>query len=329
MNRSRLANLIGVAIGVAGLAFVVVRIVQDREEIADALASADPIWLVAAVVSGLLAMALLGLNWLGVVRHGGSPAPWRRGLAWFFVGQLGKYVPGGIWPIVGQAELAHRDRTPRSLAYSSTAMSMVAMLFGATATAVMAGLVSPAGSRVVPILLGAAVLFWLVTLAMPAARAWLHRLADRFTRRELRLPEAAWFTALVARYVPAWVLFSGMNIFCVQALGGRLDASLVVTLIYATCVSWIAGFVIIGLPGGLGVREAVFISLMTAPLGAGLAVSVAVISRVVSVAVDLLGAAISVPVSRTAAPIAPSVDALVEPAADRGEADSPNRYAAP
>ncbi len=121
-----------------------------------------------------------------------------------------------------------------------------------------------------------------------------------------------------------------MNIFCVQALGGSLDASLVVTLIYATCVSWIAGFVIIGLPGGLGVREAVFISLMTAPLGAGLAVSVAVISRVVSVAVDLLGAAISVPVSRTAPPlaapprptlapppptppIAPSTDPFVDP----------------
>ena len=136
-----------------------------------------------------------------------------------------------------------------------------------------------------------------------------------------------------------------MNIFCVQALGGSLDASLVVTLIYATCVSWIAGFVIIGLPGGLGVREAVFISLMTAPLGAGLAVSVAVISRVVSVAVDLLGAAISVPVSRTAPPlnapptppvaapptppVTPSTDPFVDPRDGRGEADSPNRYAAP
>ncbi len=118
--------------------------------------------------------------------------------------------------------------------------------------------------------------------------------------RELRLPDAAWFAGIVARYLPVWVLFSGMNIFSARALGATLDADLVVTLIYATCVSWIAGFVIIGLPGGLGVREAVFISMMTAPLGAGLAVSVAVISRVVSVAVDLLGAAISVPVSRTA-----------------------------
>ncbi len=304
MNRSRVANLIGVLIGIAGLAFVAVRIVRDREEIADAFASVDPAWLLVAVVAGLAAMTLLGLNWLVIVRHAGARAPRRRGLNWFFVGQLGKYVPGGIWPIVGQAELAHRAATPRSIAYSTTALSMVATLLGATATAAIAGLVSPADSRLLPALLALGVAVTILALGSPAIRSRLHRLADRVTRRELRLPEAWWFTGVVARYVPVWVLFSGMNVFAVEALGGTLDAGLVVTLVYATCVSWIAGFVIVGLPGGLGVREAVFISMMTGPLGAGLAVSVAVVSRVVSIAVDLLGAAISVPLARTAPALA-------------------------
>ncbi len=317
MNRSRLLNLLGIAIGVAGLTFVALRIVRDREEIADALASSDPVWLVVAVVSGLGAMTLLGVNWLLIVRHGGAPAPWRRGLYWFFVGQLGKYVPGGIWPIVGQAELAHRDRTPRPIAYWSTAMSMLATLLGAVGVAAITGMVSPAGSRLVPILLGIGLIVGFAALAFRPIRDALHRLADRTTTRELRLPDAGWFAGIVARYLPVWVLFSGMNIFSVHALGTTLDADLVITLIYATCVSWIAGFVIIGLPGGLGVREAVFISMMTAPLGAGMAVSVAVISRVVSVAVDLLGAAVSVPVSRTA------------PMIDHDEAETPTSYAAP
>ena len=311
---SRLANLVGIAIGFAGLAFVAVRIVRDREEIADALGSADPLWLVAAVASGLGAMALLGVNWLAIIRQGGASAPWRRGLYWFFVGQLGKYVPGGIWPIVGQAELAHRDRTPRGIAYWSTALSMVATLLGAASVAAVAGLVAPAGSRLLPALFAAALALGTVALASPRVRDLMHRTADRATSRELRLPEARWFTGIVARYLPAWVLFTGMNVFTVQGLGGSLDAEFVVTLIYATCVSWIAGFVIIGLPGGLGVREAVFISMMTGPLGAGRAVSVALESRVVSVAVDLLGAAVSVPVGRSAPPV---------------EHDTPTRYAAP
>jgi uncharacterized membrane protein YbhN (UPF0104 family) len=319
VNRSRLVNLLGIAIGIAGLTFVAVKIVQDREEIADALASSNPVWLIVAVVFGLAAMALLGVNWLLIVRHGGAPAPWRRGLYWFFVGQLGKYVPGGIWPIVGQAELAHRDRTPRPVAYWSTAMSMVGTLLGALGVAAIAGMVSPAGSRIVPILFCIGLIVVFAALASPRIRGALHRLGDRITPRELRLPDAGWFAGIVSRYLPVWVLFSGMNIFSVRALGVTLDADLVVTLIYATCVSWIAGFVIIGLPGGLGVREAVFISMMTAPLGAGLAVSVAVISRVVSVAVDLLGAAVSIPVSRTAPPMA----------IEHGEAENPTSYAAP
>ncbi len=305
MNRTRLANLIGIAVGVLGLAFVALRIVRDREEISDALSSSDPIWLIAAAISGLAAMALLGVNWLVIVRHGGAPAPWRRGMYWFFVGQLGKYVPGGIWPIVGQAELAHRDTTPRPVAYWSTAMSMVATLLGAVAVGALSGLIAPAGSRIVPILLAVALAVVLAAFASDRVRRALHRLAGRVTTRELRLPDAGWFAVLIVRYLPVWVLFSGMNIFSVVALGGTLDGELVITLISITCVSWIAGFVIIGLPGGLGVREAVFISMATAPLGAGLAVSVAVISRIVSVAVDLLGAAISVPVGRTAPPIEP------------------------
>jgi uncharacterized membrane protein YbhN (UPF0104 family) len=306
MTRARWINLVGVGIGIAGLVFVAVRIGRDRDEIAEALESADPVWLAVSLASGLCAMMLLGVNWLIIIRRTGSAAPTRRGLHWFFVGQLGKYVPGGIWPIVGQAELAHRATTPRSIAYSTTALSMVATLLGAAATAAVAGLVSPAGSRIVPLLLAVGVIACGLLLASERIRARLHTIADRFTKHELRLPEARWFAGIVARYLPVWILFSGMNLFVVKALGGTLDASLTITIIFVTCVSWIAGFVIIGLPGGLGVREAVFISMMTAPLGAGLAVSVAVVSRVVSVAVDLLGAAISVPVSRSAPPIEPN-----------------------
>ena len=302
MTRTRWINLIGIGIGIAGLIFVAVRIGRDRDEIAEALGSADPLWLAVSLASGLCAMTLLGVNWLVIIRHASSPAPTRRGLNWFFVGQLGKYVPGGFWPIVGQAELAHRAAMPRSIAYSTTALSMVAMLLGAATTAAVTGLASPAGSRVVPLLLAFGVVACGLVLASEQIRARLHTIADRVTKRELRLPEAAWFTGIVTRYLPVWVLFSGMNLFVVKALGRNLDTALTITIIFVTCVSWIAGFVIIGLPGGLGVREAVFISMMTAPLGAGLAVSVAVVSRVVSVAVDLLGAAISIPVSRSAPP---------------------------
>jgi glycosyltransferase 2 family protein len=318
---SRLVNLAGIAIGVAGLAFIGVSISREREEIRDALTAAQPGWLAVAGVFGLAAMTTIGINWLVILRAGGGTAPWRRGLSWFFVGQLGKYVPGGIWPIVGQAELAHRGRTPRSLAYRSTALSMVTTLLGALAVAAVAGLVAPAGTRVLPALTAVGLVVGFIALATPSVRSALHRLADRMTSRELRLPGAVWLAGIVLRYVPAWIFFSGMNVSSVWALGGPRDAGTIVTLVYVTCMSWAAGFVIVGLPGGLGVREAVFVSMATAPLGAGVAVSAAVVSRVISIAVDSLGAAIAAPVARCAPPGSPP--------AGHDEPETCNHYAAP
>ena len=323
MNRSRLVNLVGVVIGVAGIAFVTTRIVRDRDAIADAMSSAEVGWLVAGAAAGTIAMALIGLNWLWILRHAGAAAPWRRGMAWFFVGQLGKYVPGGIWPIVGQAELAHRDATPRGAAYSSTAMSMVTTFLGAASVAAITGLMTPNDHRLASAGLVVLLALLLAAIAVPAVGRAIDRFARRFTSRELRLPEPRWFALTVARHLPVWFAFAGMNVFAVVALGVDVDGRLVVELIFVTCVSWMAGFVVVGVPGGIGVRETIFISMTTATLGAGVAVSAAVLSRVVSIAVDLAGAAVSATVARTAPP------APVAAAGDRADAVALDRYAAP
>ena len=323
MSRPRLVNLIGIVIGIAGIAFVTTRIVRDRVAIADAMSSAEIGWLVVGAAAGTFAMALIGLNWLWILRHAGAAAPWRRGMAWFFVGQLGKYVPGGIWPIVGQAELAHRDAIPRGAAYSSTAMSMVTTFLGAASVAAITGLFTPTDHRLVSAALVVFLALLLAAIAVPAVGRAIDRLARRFTTRALRLPEPRWFALLVARHLPVWFAFAGMNIFAVVALGVDVDGPLAVELIFVTCVSWMAGFVVVGVPGGIGVRETIFISMTTATLGSGVAVSAAVLSRVVSIAVDLLGAAVSATVARTA----PAV--TVATADDRSDAVALDRYAAP
>jgi uncharacterized membrane protein YbhN (UPF0104 family) len=55
----------------------------------------------------------------------------------------------------------------------------------------------------------------------------------------------------------------------------------------------VAGFLVIVVPSGLGVREAMFVALTQAALGGPTAATVAIVSRLVFVAGDLLGAAIA------------------------------------
>ena len=80
-------------------------------------------------------MTVIAVNWLSLIRRRGHDAPHGRGLSWFFTGQLGKYVPGGIWPVVGQAELAGRGGADRRSSYLATVSSMAFTLLAAITVA--------------------------------------------------------------------------------------------------------------------------------------------------------------------------------------------------
>jgi hypothetical protein len=70
-------------------------------------------------------------------------------------------------------------------------------------------------------------------------------------------------------------------------------------MLFITSASWLAGFVVVGVPGGIGVRESVFTALAGTALTPGVAVSLALASRVVFIAVDLVGALVANIISRT------------------------------
>lgn len=295
ISTRRLGSLIGVLIGVGGIAFVAVRIARDRDDFAEALTSADLRWLLVALVAGLAAMAVIAVNWVGLLARRGVWFRLRDGCGFFFLGQLGKYVPGGIWPVVGQAELARRGGADRSDAYAATVTSMVATLLGAAALSALSGVVSPNARWPIAGALALGLFAGLVVASLRAVRALVEKVTTSVLRRRVLLPAPRLLVDQTLRHVPTWVMFSVMNVCVVVAFDGDVSAGIVFDVSFVTCLSWMAGFVIVGLPGGIGVREAVFVSLATAPLGAGLAVSVAVTSRLVTLAVDLLAAAVCVP----------------------------------
>ena len=61
-------------------------------------------------------------------------------------------------------------------------------------------------------------------------------------------------------------------------------------ILFATPVSWVVGFIVVGAPGGLGVREATFAAILAGAVPPGVAPAVAIVARVVFMGVDTLGA---------------------------------------
>ena len=276
-------------VGVAGIAFVARTLVSRWDDVKDAFSGIDPLPLVGSVLLGLLAMTLIGALWVGMLQSRGHHAPRNRAMSWYYVGQLGKYVPGGIWPIVGRAELAVRGGVDRPAAYKATGMSLMTTYAAATVAIAIGSLSHPAYLPAGAAVLAGLAAGWFV-LGSASVTGRVSALITRVTKRTLVFPERRRFYALTAAHVPSWVLMSLSTSITAHAFGADINP---LRMLFITSLSWLAGFVVVGVPGGIGVRESIFTALAGGIVGTPVAVSLALVSRVVFILVDLLGAALS------------------------------------
>ena len=291
---ARISSLIGVAIGTAGVAFVVKTLISKWDEVSDAFSQVDAINLVLSLVLGLAAMTSIGWIWVTMIVARSHNVQHRNAMSWYFTGQLGKYVPGGIWPIVGRAELAVRHGIPRLDAYASTGLSLVTTYAAAVVT-IGIGAAATTGHRLIAILIAIGLLATYTAFSQPSLRAVIIRAASLISSSASSLTDPKRLVRLTVLHIPAWILMSLSTSVTATAFGAHIS---IAVMLFITTTSWLAGFVVVGVPGGIGVREAVFTSLAGGIIGTPMAVSLALMSRVVFIAVDLSGALISSVISR-------------------------------
>ncbi len=245
---------------------------------------------------GFLSMTGIGLGWKRALRLLGVPSRWSQALTWYFVGQLGKYLPGGIWPIVGRGELAARSGAPRARTYAAVFLSLGATYMAAILTVLVLLALEPAPARERPQTL------WILLLlplgfgaAHPVVLKWALALAGRTKRggEELEIPAWGATAALVLLHVPSWVGIGCATWAVTNALQPGVPF---LDVAPAMVVAWVAGFLAVPVPGGIGVREAVF-ALTASSLPGGMAAAVAVVCRFLFMVVDALGAGLAVLVS--------------------------------
>lgn len=292
-RRLRPTELLGILIAVLGLSFLGFEIASNWSEFSDSMSSADPFWFAGALALGLASMTTIGWNWRRILTLvGANPGPTSQSLHQYFVGQLGKYVPGGVWPVVGRAEMATRAGLSRKHTYAATLLSLTYTYLAALVTAAgfaVAGWLN--GGPALFAWLGVGVVIVASSVVHPGVAGLVAALARRLARREIDFAPLEWKISVreVIAHVPAWVGISAATTLVALSLG---HSGSLFEIGLATCVAWFSGFVIIGLPGGLGVREAVFVALLpSGPLG--VAAGIALVARLVFVAVDVIGAGVS------------------------------------
>jgi glycosyltransferase 2 family protein len=243
-------------------------------------------------VAAAAGMAGLGVLWWRCLSTFGQAVDLNQTMSWYFAGELGKYIPGGVWPVLGRGELAYRKGgVSRTTGYATTLISYAAMCVAAAAVCGALALVLAFNE-------GSPTWAWSIVALLPMGLLAIHpvvldpvlRGASRLTRRTVSLTAPRWLhmQSLIATAVPTWLLVGLSSVLIAQALGfDRSPAEIG----FAAVSAWIIGFLAVPVPAGAGLRELVFVGL--AGLSSGQAVTVAAGARLVLLCVDATGGALA------------------------------------
>lgn len=292
-----------------GLALVVVvaaalaALWRERADLADAVDLLSWWVLALSAVPAALAVGLQAMSWLAVLRGLGADAPARDALRVFFWTQLGKYLPGSVWPAVGQMAAGRRWGTPPRTMLTANLFSLVVNLVTGL---LVASLTLPwsggeAFSRFWWLLIVAPVLLvLLVPRVLPAVLDRLLTLARRAPLGD-RVPvratlRGAGWSAL------AWLGY-GLQTYLLLLAAGQSGVDVAVAALGASAFAVCVGVLAIPFPAGAGIRETAFVVALSATVPSGVALLVTLASRLTLVVVDLALAAVGAGVrSRVAAP---------------------------
>jgi hypothetical protein len=307
-------RLLGVAVAVVAMALCLHALTDSWPSVRTALRHAQLGWVAPAMVCAALSMIGLALQWWRWLRAFGlRPGPVDAS-AWYLGGELGKYLPGSVWTVLGRGELARRAGVARGPSYASTLLAYGTMCVAAAAVCGVAGPVMA--------LSGGPGWGWaflpLVVLAPAAVHPSLLRAAlavgRKLTRGRLDAPVPSWpaMLRLVAWCAPAWLLLGSASLSLTQLL--HLDVS-PTRIVLAAVAAWVVGFLAVPVPAGAGVRELVFVALCGLPTASGAAI--ALLSRTSLLLVDavlggsgLLLAARRVPQPAPATPTSPTAGSV-------------------
>jgi hypothetical protein len=268
-----------------------------------------PGWLAA---SGLLYLTGLGFSawfWFHLLRtFGQRPAP-LAALRAYYLGHLGKYLPGKAWALLMRGTVVRGPEVRLGVAILSAFYEVLTtMAAGALLAAVLFVWQPPEGTPLAwdPVLIGLLLLALVGVPLLPGVfNRLVARLAARFqTMESFRLPRLRSPTLLLGLTMTAcgWALL-GVSLWAL--LQAILPTTETLTLsVWGRCtamvgLAYVAGFLAFFLPGGVGLRELILLALLPPLLSAqdvasakGVAAVAVVLLRLVWTAAELLFAAL-------------------------------------
>jgi hypothetical protein len=252
------------------------------------------ILLLSLLSCGLLFFSVFAWRYILGAVHQGVVA-WRASLMHTCFMVAGKYIPGKVWGVVIRAATSKACGVGGSEIVVASVFEQLLTIFVALGfgLALVLGSVhwgAGLGLMVALVLFGY-VFFFYFLCGIESFLNFLHRhsIALNFKVSGQRLPFDAFFPALVL-ILCQWMIIAGV-LYCIAlSQGVELELEGVMGLVGGYMLAVLAGFLALIAPGGIGVREGVFVSMAIQYIPLDQAVQLAFLLRFWNVLYDICAA---------------------------------------
>jgi glycosyltransferase 2 family protein len=239
----------------------------------------------------LAALVCTMLIWRVLMAGLGSPLSVSVASRVLFVGQLGKYLPGSVWPVLAQMELASEHKVPRARTAAASVINMCLSLLCALIVALVTLPFTPALARY----------WWGFLIALPLLVCLYPPMLNRLLRLGFKIlrrdpPDEALSGRVIgiamAWYVVSWICY-GLQVYVMALRVGIRPASGLPLCIGAFALSWAIGFVTPS-PAGAGFRDVLLIVFLSTQISHQDAIAITLVSRVATSVADVITAGVAV-----------------------------------
>jgi len=296
----------------ASLIYVVLFVLQQAPLVDRSLRFSSTAIVVTGVVQGLFWLLASAL-WRRLVQHStGRAIGLLESFGQLCIVNLGKYLPGKVWGMVARgSRLRDRHEVPLEHALRATALEQFFLLYAAAVVVLI-------GSR--PFLAGpwawlaVAMAGLAVILVVPVARLmmrWISWIGDRFAHghavriASTQLGRLDHYRYLLG-YLGIWLLLGG--VLCGLAISFfplSLSWSLFAVALVAATAGYVAGFLAVFAPGGVGVREVVVSAVLATAMPVSDAVALSLLFRLWTVVLEGVAGPSALLLTRRLRPIVP------------------------
>jgi len=274
--------------GILALALLLYAIVDQWHNVGPKLGDLTVPGVALSGLAMLIGMVAMLKTWQVTMAGLGSPLRTVQAGRIYYLGQLGKYVPGSVWPMVVQTELGADVGVPRS---SSVVAVLFYYLLFTTSSALVSAVCLPWVTHLVPIWLAVLALVVGVVLMAPPVVNRLVAIGMKVLRKPSR-PQLTLRPILVSFgwALVMWACFGTHILLLVHTLGHDFSWHLALLCVGGYTLAWVCGFLFILAPAGGGIRELLITALLAGTIGHDTAFTVAIVSRLMVTVGDLFWA---------------------------------------